>query len=172
MGAAMRLVWAGLFLILGAPTVWANESLDLVKQQKDYGFQGVAMIVSAYETSDQPGHEIQTILRKAGLPQLTMPLSIGESLKAQVSHHSPVERCGWQWGVHCHSVLQWTTQAPKNWKTLCMRGDQVEESVEIRSILLTQPSASKGEIQFDGIQDCWANGGDGLRLESIKTAKP
>ena len=164
--------WAVFSLVCGVGTAGANEQLDLVKQHKDYGFQGVAMIVAAYETSDQPGHEIQTIMRTSGLSELTMPLKIGPSLKPAVVRHSTVERCGWQWGVHCHASLQWKERAPESWKTLCVQGDRVLESVQIRSVLLTQASAQEGEVQFDGVHNCWANGGDGLRLEQVKTSKP
>ena len=164
MEESMLTKWASFILMMFVGSAMAGDALDLVKQHKEYGFQGVAMIVSAYETSDQPASEIQSVMRDSGLSKLQMPLSIDSTLAQQVVRHSPVERCGWQWGVYCHSEIQWTAKAPEKWKTLCMQGKTVLEHVQIPSVLLTQVHESHGQMQFDGVQKCWALGGDSLRL--------
>ena len=168
----MRLEWAVLGLLGVVGPTMATEALDLVKQHKEYGFEGVAMIVSAYETSDQPGSEIQNVMRASGLSKLTMPLLMGATLKDEVVRHGSVERCAWQWGVHCHATVQWKTKAPEKWKTLCVQGETVLESVQIQSVLLSKAHDSQGELQFDGVHKCWAGGGDSLRLERDTTSKP
>lgn len=163
----MRL-WIGCLLsALCIPVAFGEETLDLVAQHKAYGFQGVAMILGAFEKSDQSAGDIQRGLSKGGLGALKMPLSVHSTLEPQVVQHGEVGRCDWSWGVHCHVDVTWKTQPPKTWGARCVKGTERLDTIVLKTVIIPKEVGGHGEVQIDGVQRCWAAGGDSLQLTVI-----
>ena len=131
------------------------------------------MIIGAYEKSDRPAGEIQTLMAQSGLGALTMPLSIADGLKSAVVKHGNVGRCEWSWGVHCHVDVQWTNRPPEKWGAACVKGKEALAQVLLKAVIVPTEAGGRGEVQIDGIQACWAAGGESVRLlatEGVQTS--
>ena len=155
--------WIAIGLMMWSSSTAADE-LDLVSQQKNYGFQGVAMIVGTYETSDQSAGVIQKLMSEGGLGQLTMPLSVGKRLASEIKTFGDVGRCAWQFGVFCHVDVEWKTGPPVHWTARCLKGTKRVKGVALTTVIVPKEVGGRGDVQIDGIQACWASGGDGIRL--------
>ena len=129
----MRTAWWVGIALFGSSMAFAGDELDLVNQHKNYGFQGVAMILGSYEKSDQSAGEIQKSLSAGGLGDLKMPLTVGKRLAPEVVRHGDVGRCSWQWGVFCHADVEWKTRPPAVWTAQCLKGNRRVKGVELKT---------------------------------------
>ena len=153
---------------VAAASASAQEQLDLKQQVEQYGYQSLAMIVGAYEASDKSPDMIRRELHSGGLSALRMPLLVGKTLKADVQRHGVVSQCAWSWGVYCQVDVTWTARPPLQWGAWCMRdGKRIGETV-FKTVIVPLDKAGRGPVQIDGVQACWALGGNGFELTRVQ----